>query len=72
MTTELTVSITLASDDPRETARFEDRLRDWLDHQPGVAGMAIADRGNDAATETIWRAARKATFGPALKNPFAP
>lgn len=72
MTTELTVSITLASDDPREVSRFEDMLRDWLDHQPGVAGLAIADRGNDLATENIWRAARKATFGPALKNPFAP
>ena len=47
-------------------------LRDWLSHQPGVAGLAIADRGNDLATENIWRAARKATFGPALKNPFAP
>ncbi|AWU94355.1 hypothetical protein [Azospirillum ramasamyi] len=72
MTTELTVSITLASDDPREVSRFEDMLRDWLSHQPGVAGLAIADRGNDLATENIWRAARKATFGPALKNPFAP
>ncbi|MBP2300121.1 hypothetical protein [Azospirillum picis] len=72
MTTELTVSITLASDDPQEVVRFEDTLRDWLDRQPAVAGMAIADRGNDAAAETIWRAARKATFGPALRNPFAP
>ncbi|CAO3351699.1 hypothetical protein ABNQ39_09055 [Azospirillum sp. A26] len=72
MTTELTVSITMASDDPREVTRFENLLRDWLSHQSGVAGMAIADRGNDAAAESIWRAARKATFGPALKNPFAP
>ncbi|KAA0583738.1 hypothetical protein FZ983_03800 [Azospirillum sp. B21] len=72
MTTELTVSITLASDDPREVSRFEDMLRNWLAHQQGVAGLAIADRGNDLATENIWRAARKATFGPALKNPFAP
>ena len=72
MTTELTVSITMASDDPREVTRFENLLRDWLSHQPGVAGMAIAAHGNDAAAESIWRAARKATFGPALKNPFAP
>ncbi|PWC35835.1 hypothetical protein [Azospirillum sp. TSO35-2] len=72
MTTELTVSITLTSDDPRDVTRFEDSLRAWLDHQPGVAGMAMADHGNDAATETIWRAARKATFGPALRNPFSP
>lgn len=72
MTTELTVSITLTNDDPQEVARFEESLRAWLDHQPGVAGIAMADQGNDGAAETIWRAARKATFGPALRNPFAP
>ncbi|SMH58401.1 hypothetical protein [Azospirillum agricola] len=72
MSAELTVSITLNSDDPHTVTRFEDSLRGWLEQQPGVTGMAIADQGNDIANEHVWRAARKATFGPSLRNPFAP
>jgi len=72
MTTELTVSISLQSDDPHAASRFENVLRDWLEQQPGVTGMAVADHGSEAASAHVWRAARKATFGPSLRNPFAP
>lgn len=72
MTTELTVSISLDSDDPQGAARLEENLRGWLEQQPGVTGMAIADQGHDEATAHIWRAARRSTFGSGLRNPFAP
>ncbi len=72
MTTELTVSITLDRNDHQDVARFEETLRGWLENQPGVTAMAIADQGNASATESIWRSARKAAFGPSLRNPFAP
>ncbi|MCG5239665.1 hypothetical protein [Azospirillum doebereinerae] len=72
MTTELTVSISLQSDDPHAASRFENALRDWLARQPGVTGMAVAEPGGEAANAHVWRAARKEAFGPSLKNPFAP
>ncbi|CAO3417290.1 hypothetical protein [Azospirillum doebereinerae] len=72
MTTHLTVSISLDSDDPQAANRFENALRDWLARQPGVTGMAVADQGSEAANAHVWRAARKEAFGPSLRNPFAP
>ncbi|AWK86680.1 hypothetical protein [Azospirillum thermophilum] len=71
MKCELTVSVALDVADTKDTARLEESLRNWLRQQPGV--QAVTTR---AATEgcntSVWRAARKQAFGPALKHPFSP
>lgn len=72
MTTDLTVTISLDSSDPQAARRLEGALRGWLEQQPDVTGMTLSDQSGDAASAHVWRAARKAAFGPSLRNPFAP
>lgn len=74
MTSELSFTITLESDDPRILARVEEQLQAWAGQQPGVTGLSALERADagGGAEASVWRAARREAFGSPLPNPFAP
>ena len=70
MTMDVTVTVTLDSVEPEAVSRFEESFRAWARTQPAVKAVSMSQPGHWDGS--VWREARKATFGSKLGNPFAP
>ena len=70
MKTKLSITIELDDANPADVERFEKRMQTWIRQQAPVQSVSISR--TDTTNEAVWRQARKETFGPRLRNPFAP
>lgn len=68
MSMDVIVTVTLDSVEPDAVNRFEEAFRAWARTQPAVKAVSLSQPGHWDGS--VWREARKATFGSKLGNPF--